>query len=161
MQFSVRRAVLGDEEILFALVLELARFEKLEHRVTGSAEGLRRHLFGSEPRAAALLAESAAGEALGFALFFSTFSTFLTRPGLYLEDLFVIESARGRGVGRALLREVSRIARDGDAGRLEWAVLDWNTKAIDFYRANGATVMRDWHLCRVTEDGLERLIGTD
>jgi len=161
MQFSVRRAVPGDSATLFSLIVELSRFEKLEHTVTGSARELDRHLFGSESRASALLAESAAGEALGFALFFSTFSTFLTRPGLYLEDLFVVESARGRGIGRGLLREVARIAKAMGAGRLEWTVLDWNTKAIDFYRANGATVMPDWRVCRVTGDGLDRLIGDD
>jgi GNAT superfamily N-acetyltransferase len=159
MEYSVRPARLGDERTLFGLILELAHFEKLDHVVTGSADELRRHLFGPEARASALLAESVTGQAVGFALFFPTFSTFLTRPGLYLEDLFVVESARGLGVGRALLREVARVARERGAGRLEWSVLDWNTKAIDFYRASGATVMPEWRICRVTEDALDRLIG--
>jgi len=157
MNFQVRPARPGDEYRLFALILALARFERLEHAVTGDAERLKEHLFGPEPLARALLAENDVGEPLGFALFFTNYSTFLTRPGVYLEDLFVTESARGRGVGRALLREVARIASDGGAGRLEWAVLDWNAKAIAFYERSGATVLPDWRICRLTGDGLRRL----
>ena len=146
---------------MFALILALARFERLEHAVSGDAERLRQHLFGPEPLARALLAENDAGEALGFALFFSNYSTFLTSPGVYLEDLFVIESARGRGIGRALLREVARIACESGAGRLEWAVLDWNAKAIAFYERAGATVLPDWRICRVTGDGIARLCSPE
>jgi GNAT superfamily N-acetyltransferase len=157
MDFRIRAARSGDERSLFALISELARFEKLEHAVTGDVERLKRHLFGPSPLAEAVLAESDTGEALGFALFFGNYSTFLTSPGVYLEDLFVIESARGRGIGRALLGEVARIAHERGAGRLEWAVLDWNAKAIAFYESAGATVLPDWRICRVTGDRLKRL----
>ncbi|MEA2699986.1 MAG: hypothetical protein QOI66_4257 [Myxococcales bacterium] len=152
--FSIRPAVAGDEQTLFELIQALARFEHLEDGVTGSATALRQHLFGGDPApggrpvAEALLAEQG-GVAIGFALFFTNFSTFLTRPGIYLEDLFVLQSHRRQGVGRALLAEVRRIAETRGAGRLEWAVLDWNTAAIDFYRGIGADVMPDWRLCRV------------
>lgn len=157
MDFRVRPARAGDENTLFSLIRALARFEKLEHTLTGDAERLREHLFGPAPVIEALLAETDGGEALGFALFFGNYSTFLTRPGVYLEDLFVIEEARGRGVGRALLREVARIALERGAGRLEWTVLDWNAKAISFYEDMGATVMPDWRVCRVTGDAIARL----
>ena len=157
MSFKVRRAQPGDEDSLFLLIRSLARFEKLEHAVTGDVERLKEHLFGPTPLVQALLAESDAGEALGFAVFFSNYSTFLTSPGVYLEDLFVIESARGRGIGRALLCEVARIALERGAARLEWAVLDWNTKAIAFYESAGASVLPDWRICRMTGDGIVRL----
>jgi GNAT superfamily N-acetyltransferase len=159
MTFRVRPARPGDEHTLFALIQALARYEKLEHTVTGDAERLRAHLFGPAPSVSALLAESDAGAALGFALFFSNYSTFLTSPGVYLEDLFVIEEARGRGVGRALLREVARIALERGAGRLEWTVLDWNAKAISFYESVGASVLPDWRVCRVTGDKIALLAG--
>ncbi len=155
MDFRIREARPGDEAALFALILELARFERLEHTVTGSAAELARHLFGEPRRAEALLAEGASGEALGFALFFGTYSTFLTRPGLYLEDLFVRPEARRRGIGTALLRALGQLARERNLGRLEWAVLDWNTAAIAFYEKLGARVLPDWRICRVTGGALE------
>src|SRR5262249_34537107 len=127
--YSIRAAVPGDERTLFELIRALARYERLSHTVTGSAEALREHLFGARPAAEALLAEHPTGqtiEAVGFALYFANYSTFLTRPGIYLEDLFVIEDHRRRGVGRALLAEVRRIAEARGARRLEWTVLDWN-----------------------------------
>lgn len=148
MPYAIRPARPGDEASLFGLIRELARFEHLEHQVGGSAEALGRHLFGERSYAEALLAE-AGGEAIGFALFFPTYSTFLTKPGLYLEDLFVRESHRGKGVGHALLTEVARIATQRGAGRLEWSVLDWNAKAITFYERFGARVHPEWRLCRV------------
>ena len=146
---SIRSAVPGDEHALFDLVKALARYERLEYAVTGSAEELGKHLFGDHSSAEALLAEDDVGIAVGFALFFGTYSTFLTRPGIYLEDLFVLESHRRRGVGRALLSEVRRIAEARGAGRLEWTVLDWNESAIAFYRSFGADVLPDWRICRV------------
>lgn len=149
VSFAIRAAARGDEFVLFDLVKALARYEHLEQAVTGSADDLRRHLFGDRPSAEALLAEEDTGRAIGFALFFGTYSTFLTRPGLYLEDLFVLQSHRRRGVGRALLSEVRRIAEVRGAGRLEWTVLDWNASAIAFYRSLGADVLPDWRLCRV------------
>jgi GNAT superfamily N-acetyltransferase len=144
----IRRAVAGDEQKLFALIGELARYERLAREVTGDAATLAAHLFGDQPLAEALLAEDG-GRAIGYALFFTTYSTFLTRPGLYLEDLFVLEGERRRGIGRALLTEVKRLAQERGAGRLEWTVLDWNESAIAFYRGFGAEVLPDWRLCRV------------
>ncbi len=146
--FSIRRAVPGDEGVLFELVKTLARYERLEHQVTGTVEALGTHLFGDHPSAEALLAEDGTG-AIGFAMFFRTFSTFLTRPGIHLEDLFVLESHRRRGVGRALVSEVRRIAEARGAGRVEWNVLDWNASAIAFYRSLGAEVLPDWRICRM------------
>lgn len=145
---SIRPARRGDEDVLFTLIGELARFERLEHKVTGSAFELGEHLFGERPVAEALLAE-VEGRAVGFALFFTSYSTFLTRPGVYLEDLFVLESHRKSGIGRALLEAVRDAARSRQAGRLEWSVLDWNENAIAFYERFGATVMPDWRICRV------------
>jgi GNAT superfamily N-acetyltransferase len=156
MAYTIRPAVLGDEDVLFGLIRALAAYERLADTMTGSTEALREHLFGARPVAEALLAEHADGQgvaAVGFALYFTNYSTFLTRPGVYLEDLFVVESHRRRGVGRALLAEVRRIAEARGAGRLEWTVLDWNERAIAFYRSVGADVMPDWRLCRVRFDG--------
>jgi GNAT superfamily N-acetyltransferase len=145
----LRLAQPGDENALFDLVRALARFEGLQDAVTGSAEALREHLFGARPAIEAVLAEDA-GRAVGYALFHPTYSTFLTRAGIYLEDLFVLESHRGRGIGRALLGEVRRVAVARGAGRLEWCVLDWNVGAITFYERFGAEVLRHWRICRVT-----------
>ena len=156
MPYTIRPAVVGDERVLFGLIGALAAYERLAHAVTGNVESLRDHLFGARPAAEALLAETngdQGGEAVGFALYFTNYSTFLTRPGIYLEDLFVVESHRRRGVGRALLTEVRRIAEARGAGRLEWTVLDWNERAIAFYRSVGADVLPDWRLCRVRFDG--------
>ena len=130
----------------------LARFERLESTVTGSPEALARDLFGERPACEALLAEDG-GVAVGYALYFTTYSTFLTKPGLWLEDLFVLESHRRRGIGRALLDEVRRLAEARGAGRLEWSVLDWNAIAIAFYERWGAQVLPDWRICRVTFGG--------
>jgi GNAT superfamily N-acetyltransferase len=113
-------------------------------------------LFSSVPRAEALLAELD-GSAVGFALFFSSYSTFLTRSGIYLEDIYVRPGARGRGAGRALLAAVAKVAVERGAGRLEWAVLDWNEKAIGFYEHVGAERLREWQLCRITGERLEKL----
>jgi GNAT superfamily N-acetyltransferase len=149
---KIRHAVPGDEGALFELIYALARFERLEDTVGGSAEALARHLFGERPAAEALLAEEN-GVAVGYALCFPTYSTFLTKPGLYLEDLFVLESHRRRGVGGALLAEVRRLAQARGMGRLEWSVLDWNANAIAFYERFGAKVHAEWRICRMTFDG--------
>ena len=152
---KIRPAAPGDEHALFALVRALARFEELEHTVTGSAEELRAHLFGPRPAAEALVAEveGAPAQIVGFALFFTTYSTFLTKPGLWLEDLYVLESHRKRGLGLALLTELRRLAEARGCGRLEWSVLDWNADAIAFYERFGATVLSHWRICRVVIDG--------
>ena len=156
MGYEIRPAVLGDEAALFALIEALARYARLAHEVTGSAAALREHLFGPRPTAEALLAEHEADgvtKAIGFALYFPHFSTFRTQPGLYLEDLFVVESHSGQGIGRALLAQVRRIAEGRGAGRLEWNVLQWNEKAIAFYRALGAEILPDYRICRISFGG--------
>ena len=124
--------------------------------MTGSAERLAQDLFGPRPAAEALLVESE-DQPVAFALFFHNYSTFLTQPGLYLEDIFVLPDFRRRGIGKALLREIAKIARARDCGRFEWSVLDWNASAIGFYQSLGASVLPDWRICRVAGAELEAL----
>jgi GNAT superfamily N-acetyltransferase len=154
----IRFASPADVATVYALVRDLARYEKLEHQVTGTEDDLRAHLFGPRPYAEALVCE-VDGTSVGFALFFHTYSTFLGRPGLYLEDLFVLPEHRRKGYGRALIREVARLAVSRRCGRLEWSVLDWNAPAIAFYRSLGADVMPDWRICRLTSKALADLGG--
>jgi GNAT superfamily N-acetyltransferase len=156
--FSVRAAELRDVTAIVGLIRELAEFEELTHLLQVTPEKLRPHLFGEHPVVEAFVAESA-GDVVGFALFFSTFSTFLSQPGLYLEDLYVRPTHRGAGVGEALLARVGRLAVERGCGRFEWSVLDWNARAIAFYEKMGATVLPDWRICRVTGDALERFRG--
>jgi GNAT superfamily N-acetyltransferase len=144
--------------VIAELIRALARFEKLEHEVTMSEELLDKALFGPHPYAETLLAEED-GSAIGFALFFHSFSTFLAKPGIYLEDLFVLEEHRGRGIGRALLARLASIAVERDCGRLEWAVLDWNRDAIGFYERLGAKPNSEWTVYRLAGDPLRALAG--
>lgn len=153
---KIRSAAPEDVSILFSLIEALAKYEKLSHAVTGNAVALGEHLFGERPYAEALIAEWE-GEAAGFALFFPNYSTFLTQPGLYLEDLFVLPQYRRRGIGKALLGEVARLAVERKAGRLEWSVLDWNEPAIAFYKQMGAKILLEWQICRVTGAALPEL----
>jgi len=153
--FSIRAAELRDVVPIVAMIRELAEFEHLTHLLQVTPEKLRPHLFGERPVAEALVAE-VAGEVAGFALFFTTFSTFLSQPGLYLEDLYVKPAHRRLGVGGALIARVGRIAVERECGRFEWSVLDWNTRAIELYEKMGATVMPDWRTCRMTGEALER-----
>jgi GNAT superfamily N-acetyltransferase len=153
---KIRPATVEDVETIFQLIQALAEYEKLSDQVTGSAEQLHDHLFGARPCIEALLADHQ-GTAIGFALFFTNYSTFLTKPGLYLEDLFVMPEYRGKGVGKSLLSHLARIALQRNYGRLEWSVLDWNEPAIGFYQRIGATVLPDWRICRVTGDAIEKL----
>ncbi len=155
----VRFAEPADYSVLFKLIEGLAEYEKLSHAITGNALALKEHLFGSRRYVEAILAESA-GEAVGFALFFHNYSTFLTKPGIYLEDLFVLPEYRRQGIGKALLTKVAQIAVERDCGRLEWSVLDWNESAQAFYRSMGASILDDWRICRVTEDALTQLGST-
>jgi len=154
--FAIRPAVRGDVAAIVRLIHGLAEFEKLAHLVQVTPESLAPHLFGDRPVAEALVAERA-GRVVAFALFFTNFSTFLARPGLYLEDLFVEPEARGQGVGQALLEHLARLAASRGCGRFEWSVLDWNEGAIRFYQRMGATVMPDWRICRMTTDQIARL----
>jgi len=156
---TVRPATPADVEDIFRLIRGLADYEHLAHEVTGSVDRLREHLFGSRPCVEAFVAEHV-GACVGFALFFPTYSTFLTAPGLWLEDLFVEPAHRGRGLGGALLARVAAAAVARGCGRLEWAVLDWNTSAIGFYEARGARIEGDWRIARVTGEGLARLAGS-
>ena len=153
---TVRLAVRGDVPAIHGLIRELAVYEKLEHLCTGTERALGDALFG-EPPSAEVLVAAVGMEIVGFALFFPTFSTFLARPGLWLEDLYVKPEHRGRGLGARLLRAVAALAVERRCGRFEWAVLDWNAPAIAFYERMGATVMQDWRLCRITGEPLARL----
>ena len=152
----VRIAQPSDSHTLFALIQGLAEYEKLSHAVTGNAEALTDHLFGSPKYVDAILAEFA-GKAVGFAIFFHNYSTFLTKPGIYLEDIFVLPEYRRQGIGKALLAKVAQIAIERDCGRLEWSVLDWNLSAQAFYRRMGANILEDWRICRVTEKDLTQV----
>ncbi|MCB1981325.1 MAG: GNAT family N-acetyltransferase [Rhodoferax sp.] len=153
---SLRPAVPADANVLVEMIGELAAFEQLGHLMQVTPEALATHLFGPRPGAEAVLAE-VDGAIAGFALFFSSFSTFLGRPGLYLEDLYVRPACRSRGVGKALLQHLGALAMARGCGRFEWSVLDWNANAIAFYEGMGATVLPDWRICRVTGDALQRL----
>lgn len=150
---SLRAAGAEDLPAIVGLITELAVFEKLEHLVVVTPESLHPHLFGPRPVAEAVVGE-VAGQVVAFALFFTNFSTFLGRPGLYLEDLYVQPAHRGTGLGKALLQHLGALAVERGCGRFEWSVLDWNQRAIDFYEAMGAAVLPDWRICRVTGDKL-------
>jgi len=153
---GIRFAESRDVHVIAELIRALARFEKLEHVVSLTEERLEEALFGRHSYAETLIAE-ADGKAVGFALFFHTFSTFLAMPGIYLEDLFVVPEARGRGVGRSLLERLAQIAMDRGCGRLEWAVLNWNTDAIAFYERLGARPNSEWTVYRLDGEPLRRL----
>lgn len=153
---SIRPAHPPDTPVLFELVQALAEYEELSHHVVGNAESLHNHLFCDRPYVEALVAE-VDERIVGFALFFYNYSTFLTKPGIYLEDLFVLPDYRRQGIGQAFLQTLAQLAVDRDLGRLEWSVLDWNEPAIRFYKTMGATVLPDWRTCRVTGDALTTL----
>jgi GNAT superfamily N-acetyltransferase len=145
----IRAAQERDVDRIFELILGLAAYEQLSDRVTGNTELLRSHLFGDRAYAEAIVAELES-QTIGFALFFPTYSTFLTQPGIHLEDVFVQPEYRRQGVGKALMTAMAKIAHDRGCGRLEWSVLDWNQNAIEFYQSLGATVLPDWKTCRMT-----------
>lgn len=154
--FSIRPATPADCGEVLRLIRELAIYEKLEDQMVGTEAQLREALFGARPSCEALIAERS-GRAVGFALYFATFSTFLCKPGLYLEDLFVEPSCRGIGLGKALLVRLAAIARDRGCGRFEWRVLDWNEPSIRFYESLGATLMPTWILVRMTSGAIATL----
>ena len=146
--FTIRQAIIDDVPYIFSLIEALAAYEKLSHQVTGTVEQLQEHLFGERIHTEAIVVEC--DKIVGFALFFPNYSTFLTKPGIYLEDLFVLPEYRRRGMGKAMLSYLKELAIATDAGRLEWSVLDWNESAIAFYKSMGAEVLPDWRTCRVT-----------
>lgn len=154
--FTIRRATVEDVPTILGLIRELATYERAPDQVTATEEQLVDVLFGQKPAAEVLLAFGNE-QPVGFAVYFFNFSTWLGRPGLYLEDLFVRPEERGKGYGRALLIELAKIARDRGCGRMEWAVLNWNTPAIEFYRKLGAKPMNEWTVFRLTRDGIKRL----
>ena len=158
--FAIRSARVEDVPIIFQLIRDLATYERAPNEVTATEEQLVDVLFGKRPAAEVLLAFEK-DKPVGFAVFFHNFSTWLGRPGLYLEDLFVKPENRGKGYGRALLIELAKIARERDCGRMEWAVLDWNEPAIKFYRALGAKPMEEWTVFRLTRDRITRLAETE
>jgi GNAT superfamily N-acetyltransferase len=155
-EFQIRPARVEDVPIILELIRDLATYERAPNEVTATKEQLTDVLFGERPAAEVILAFEGQSP-VGFAVFFYNFSTWLGRPGLYLEDLFVKPDKRGKGYGRALLVELAKIARDRECGRLEWAVLDWNEPAIKFYRALDAKPMHEWTVFRLTRDGIARL----
>ncbi|HET7459958.1 MAG TPA: GNAT family N-acetyltransferase [Longimicrobium sp.] len=155
---SIRAATVDDVPLILRFIRGLAEYERLADQVVATEDGLRETLFGPRPYAEVVIAEEV-GEPAGFALFFHNYSTFLGRPGIYLEDLFVLPELRGRGIGRALLAHLARLAVERGCGRLEWWVLDWNEDAIRFYRGLGAEPMDDWTVFRVAGEALERLAG--
>ena len=157
--FTLRSATPDDVPVILACIRGLAEYERLAHEVVATEELLRETLFGARPVAEVMLAFHD-DEAAGFALFFHNYSTFLARPGVYLEDLFVFPRFRGRGLGRILLGRLARIAVDRGCGRLEWSVLDWNADAIRFYQSVGAQAMSEWTVNRVSGDALRTLAAS-
>ena len=156
---SIAPATPADVPAILAFIRGLAEYEKLSHACVATEDALRGTLFGQRPAAEVLIARLG-DSPVGFALFFQSYSTFLAKPGIYLEDLFVLPEHRGLGAGKALLARLAQIARERDCGRLEWSVLDWNTPAIEFYQRLGAMVMPDWRICRMTPEQFERLGAT-
>ncbi|QGZ39783.1 RimJ/RimL family protein N-acetyltransferase [Pseudoduganella flava] len=154
---TIRPARPDDVAAIFAMIRELAVFEKLEHMVVAESPLLHDALFGARPSCEAIVGEEDNGEVVTFALFFHNFSTFLCRKGLYLEDLYVKQSRRGKGYGKEMLAALAALAVERQCGRFEWSVLDWNANAIAFYEKMGATVLPDWRICRVTGDALTAL----
>ncbi len=156
MALTLRPARPGDEPLILRFIRGLAEYEKLAHECIATEADLARSLFGERPEAEVVLAYDD-DEPVGFALFCHSYSTFLARKGLYLEDLFVLPDHRGRGVGQALLSHLARVAVERECGRMEWAVLDWNESAIGFYEKIGARAMDGWTVYRLTGEALERV----
>ena len=155
-RFSIRPAQPSDVAHIQAMIIELAVFEQLEHMVVATEALLHEGLFGARPACEAIIGEED-GVVVTFALFFHNFSTFLTKKGLYLEDLYVKQDCRGKGYGKAMLVRLAQLALERQCGRVEWSVLDWNNPAIDFYKAMGAELLPDWRICRVTGAALSDL----
>lgn len=155
-QIEIKNARENDISLILTFIKELAHYEKLAHAVVATEEHLREHLFGTNPKAEVVLAYYEQVP-VGFALFFHNFSTFVGRPGIYLEDLFVRETMRGKGIGKALLAYLAHVAIERNCGRFEWAVLDWNSPAIEFYKSLGALPVDDWTIFRVSGDALQNL----
>ena len=153
---KIRAATAADVPLILEFIRDLAAYERLLHEVEATEEKLHATLFGPRPAAECILAFTDIGTPAGFAVFFTNYSTFLAKPGIYLEDLFVKPEHRGHGLGKALLLHLAKLANDRGCGRMEWAVLDWNQPAIEFYESLGAERKLDWTICRLTGDRLAR-----
>lgn len=158
MSLDIRAATPNDAPLILEFIQGLAEYERLREACIGTVEDVRETLFGDRAYAEVIIA-ALGGAPVGFALFFHNYSTFLARPGIYLEDLFVVPAARGAGVGKALLKRVAQIAVERRCGRFEWSVLDWNEPSIEFYKAMGARPMNEWTTFRVDGDALRKLAG--
>jgi len=156
MKITIRPAVEADTALILSLIKELAEFEKLAHEVVATEEGLREKIFSPKAVPEVLIAE-ADGKGVGFALFFQSFSTFLAKPGIYLEDLYVKPAFRSQSIGLKLLQAIAKIAVARDCGRFEWSVLDWNERAISFYHRLGAKPQNEWTVQRLSGDALRTL----
>jgi GNAT superfamily N-acetyltransferase len=156
LRIDITPATVADVPLILRFIKALAEYERMADHVVATEDSVRESLFGAHPSAEAVIAR-ANGDPAGFAVWFYSYSTFLSRPGLYLEDLFVLPEWRGRGIGRALLQHLARVAVSRGCGRMEWAVLDWNELAIRFYRSLDAQAMSDWTVYRLTGDNLKRL----
>lgn len=156
MTLSIREAIEGDTDLIVALIRELALYEKAPDAAKASAADIRRALFGAHPKVHALIAEWN-GEAAGFAVYFFNFSTWTGRHGVYLEDLFVRDAVRGKGIGRSLLARLAGVAAERNCARVEWSVLDWNEAAIGFYKSLGAKPMNEWTVFRIEGPALDAL----
>lgn len=156
-RFTLRPATAEDSPAIHALICELASYERMSASVRATPEMLRATLFGDHPAAEVIVADCDDGQTVGFALFFPSYSTFLAKPGVWLEDLYVKPDFRGHGVGKALFGTVAQIAQERGCGRMEWSVLDWNAPAIEFYRRMGARPENDWTTWRLTGTGLAAL----
>ncbi len=154
--FEIKAATASDAPVILSFIKKLAVYEKLADEVTATEDTLRETLFG-ERRYAEVIIGYHRNEPVGFALFFHNYSTFLGRPGIYLEDLYVDEQHRGKGFGKALLAHLARLTKERNCGRLEWSVLDWNEPSINFYKSLGARPMDDWTIFRVTGEALDKL----
>ncbi len=154
--FTIRHAVESDVPLILSFIKELADYEKLSHEVLATEEDFRQNLFGEKKFAEVVIGEYNS-EPVGYALYFYNFSTFLGKPGLYLEDLYVKQEVRGKGFGKSLLAYLARLAVDQKCGRFEWAVLDWNEPSINFYESLGASLMKEWIITRVDGDNLLKL----
>ncbi|MEO0414700.1 MAG: GNAT family N-acetyltransferase [Verrucomicrobiota bacterium] len=157
MKKSIRSMESEDIESVLGLVKELAVFEELENDLIATAADYENSFFGSNPVAWGLVAE-VDGQMIGYALYFRTFSSFIGRPGIWLEDLYVKPEFRGLGIGKDLLKAVGKAAKESGAGRYEWCVLDWNQNAIDFYQRAGAQILDEWRIVRVSEEGITALV---
>lgn len=160
LNVNLRPATPADVATIFKLIQGLADYEKLSDAVVGSPEALESHLFGSRSYVEVILADCDE-KTVGFALFFHNYSTFLTKPGIYLEDLFVLPEYRHQGIGKTLIQYLAKLAIERNCGRLEWSVLDWNEPAITFYQRIGADVLPDWRICRVAGESLQSLASTN